>query len=422
MVHVGDVALEQLVVRRPERHAPQRIADASTAGEQPCGQILVVGVERRQVGAERHARGTGKRGDGDEVIRRLLVGEAKASASTRRPSASVLPISTVMPFRLRSTSPGLKALPAIEFSAAGISTRSRTGSFACMTSWAKASAEAAPPMSFFISAMALPGLMSRPPVSKQMPLPTMVTFGACSEPQRRSIRRGARSLALPTAWIMGKLSDEQARSFRHLDGGAVLGSRCSRAARFELGRPEIVRRSIDQIAAEKERFGKRLNAAAIDAVGQHEPLRLCVVLRFVAAEAVGAGEPSERRQLGVWKRRGEAIIAGRKRPRQRTGEQGRLRPPILAADPKQGAADTAGRVRQKQDGARLGRPASRLEPVPLGLAQLFQCASSLPGDEPDGKGLGAACEQQISQVTARFRQGSCRHDASVRNGLDGGPH
>ena len=64
-------------------------------------------------------------------------------------------------------------------------------------------------MSFFISAMALPGLMSRPPVSKQMPLPTMVTFGARSEPQRRSISRGARSLALPTAWIMGKLSDSR---------------------------------------------------------------------------------------------------------------------------------------------------------------------------------------------------------------------
>ena len=95
------------------------------------------------------------------------------------------------------------------FSAAGISTRSRTGSFARMTSSAKASAEAAPPMSFFISAMALAGLMSRPPVSKQMPLPTIVTLGACSAPQRRSMRRGARSLARPTAWIMGKLSESR---------------------------------------------------------------------------------------------------------------------------------------------------------------------------------------------------------------------
>ena len=51
---------------------------------------------------------------------------ASASARIRRPSASVLPISTVMPLRLVSTSPGRKALPAIEFSTAGMSTRSRT--------------------------------------------------------------------------------------------------------------------------------------------------------------------------------------------------------------------------------------------------------------------------------------------------------
>ena len=42
------------------------------------------------------------------------------------------------------------------------------------------SAEAAPPMSFFISPMAPPGLRLSPPVSKQIPLPTIVTFGALS--------------------------------------------------------------------------------------------------------------------------------------------------------------------------------------------------------------------------------------------------
>ncbi len=132
-----------------------------------------------------------------------------ASASTRRPSASVLPISTVMPLRLVSTSPGRKALPAMLLSAAGISTRSRTGSFARMARSANESAAAAPPMSFFIRTIALDGLISRPPVSKQIPLPTIVTLGARSEPQRRSIRRGARSLARPTAWIIGKLSESR---------------------------------------------------------------------------------------------------------------------------------------------------------------------------------------------------------------------
>jgi leucyl aminopeptidase len=46
---------------------------------------------------------------------------------------------------------------------------------------------------------ALEGLMSRPPVSKVIPLPMRVTVRAPSRPQLRSMRRGARGLARPTA-------------------------------------------------------------------------------------------------------------------------------------------------------------------------------------------------------------------------------
>ena len=69
---------------------------------------------------------------------------------------------------------------------------------------ASASAVAAPPMSFFMLSMPLDGLMSSPPVSKQTPLPTSVTFGSLSLPQVISIRRGARVEPLPTAWMSGK--------------------------------------------------------------------------------------------------------------------------------------------------------------------------------------------------------------------------
>ena len=68
------------------------------------------------------------------------------------------------------------------FSAAAISTRSRTSSFADMIMCASASTLAAPPMSFFISSMPADGLMSRPPVSKQMPLPTRVIGGRVLAP------------------------------------------------------------------------------------------------------------------------------------------------------------------------------------------------------------------------------------------------
>ena len=94
---------------------------------------------------------------------------------------------------------GRKLVPEIEFSTAGISTRSRTFSPRAMIMCASASAVAAPPMSFFMLSMPASGLMSSPPVSKQTPLPTSVIFGSLSLPQVRSISRGARGEPAPTA-------------------------------------------------------------------------------------------------------------------------------------------------------------------------------------------------------------------------------
>jgi hypothetical protein len=116
----------------------------------------------------------------------------------------VLPISTLRPLRLVSTSPGRKARPEIAFSAAGTITRSLSFRPLSMIMEARPRTLAAPPMSFFISAMPLAGLMSRPPVSKTMPLPTSVTFGSASDPQRMSMRQGGRSLPAPTACSIGK--------------------------------------------------------------------------------------------------------------------------------------------------------------------------------------------------------------------------
>ncbi len=72
-----------------------------------------------------------------------------------------------------------------------------------MTSCASASVHAAPPMSFFISAIPADGLMSRPPVSKQTPLPISVTFGCVGSPQTKSTSRGLQVEACPTAWMAG---------------------------------------------------------------------------------------------------------------------------------------------------------------------------------------------------------------------------
>jgi hypothetical protein len=68
-------------------------------------------------------------------------------------------------------------LPATALSTAATSTRNRTGKPELMTSRASPSAVAAPPISFFISRMALDGFKSSPPLSKQTPLPSSVTLG-----------------------------------------------------------------------------------------------------------------------------------------------------------------------------------------------------------------------------------------------------
>ena len=94
---------------------------------------------------------------------------------------------------------GRNALLATAFSTAGISTRNRSFSAASITICASASTFAAPPMSFFINSMPLDGFRSSPPVSKQTPLPTSVTFGWAGSPQEKSISRGARLDAMPTA-------------------------------------------------------------------------------------------------------------------------------------------------------------------------------------------------------------------------------
>ncbi len=118
-----------------------------------------------------------------------------------------------------------------------------------MIMWPSVSAAAAPPMSFFISSMALDGLMSSPPVSKVMPLPTSVTVRAPSRPQVRSIRRGARELARPTAWIIGKVLGEQIVADDDFDARAVPRGKIA-GGRLDLCRAEVGGRRVDEVAAE----------------------------------------------------------------------------------------------------------------------------------------------------------------------------
>src|SRR5437763_278010 len=95
-----------------------------------------------------------------------------ASARTRRPSASVLMISIVLPFAARTMSPGRKASPPGMFSAAASTATARTGRPRAAIAPMPCSVPAPPAMSPFIASMPLAGLMEMPPVSKVIDLPT----------------------------------------------------------------------------------------------------------------------------------------------------------------------------------------------------------------------------------------------------------
>ena len=123
-----------------------------------------------------------------------------ASASTSRPSASVLSISMVLPFIARTMSPGRCALPPGMFSTAGTTPKTLILGFMRPIARMAPMTEAPPDMSPFMSPMPAACFSEMPPVSNVIPLPTSATLlsGFCGSP-RYSITMSFGSLALPAA-------------------------------------------------------------------------------------------------------------------------------------------------------------------------------------------------------------------------------
>ncbi len=97
------------------------------------------------------------------------------SASTSRPSASVLMISMVWPDIEVTMSPGRCALPSGMFSTRPMAPTALTFAFRAASACINPTTQAAPPMSPFMSSMFAAGLIEMPPVSKQTPLPIKAT-------------------------------------------------------------------------------------------------------------------------------------------------------------------------------------------------------------------------------------------------------
>ena len=74
MVDLAHLAVQLAVVGRPEGHAPERISHPHARLDERLRQVVVGGIERRQIGPERNPRSTGERRKREEIIGVLLLG------------------------------------------------------------------------------------------------------------------------------------------------------------------------------------------------------------------------------------------------------------------------------------------------------------------------------------------------------------
>ena len=171
---------------------------------------------------------------------------------------------------------------------------------------ASASAVAAPPMSFFILSMAASGLMSRPPVSKQTPLPTSVTAAVCLTPLQIDQPRRLSGRA-PNRVNERKVFGQQIIADDRGDVGAVAAAQRSRRL-LKVSRTHVVRRRVDQIARQRHRFDDVLKLVAIDTLRQIE---LCLrPLGFaITGETIRAESKCERGQPRIVGFVGKAVDA-----------------------------------------------------------------------------------------------------------------
>ena len=166
----------------------------------------------------------------------------------------------------------------------------------------------------------------------------------------------------------------------HVDAGVVL--RRHRARRiFELGRPHIVRRRVDEVAHQRDRLDHTLEILAIDALRQIE-LDLAAFGLVVARKAIGTrgkGQGSEPRVMRIV---GEAVNAAGQLLRQPPGEK-----QVLGVggvfEPEQDAAQAA-LPGQCQIVPRLRLETRRVSESPHGGGEpLAHFGIARGGNEPD---------------------------------------
>ena len=183
-----------------------------------------------------------------------------------------------------------------------------------------------------------------------------------------------------------QIAREQIVAARRLERRAEFLGELLRLA-FERRRAEVVGGRVDEVAAERDGAGDRLEPRRVDPVGRDEPRPLGRI-GAVALEAVEAEQERQRRQLGLVRRVGEAIGAGRQGRGEAAGGERIATPDVLLGQAEQRAGEAAVAPRQQLQPSRL-----RLEAAGGGVARRRRTDRRLDrrpvlgGDEPDRNGV-----------------------------------
>ena len=212
-------------------------------------------------------------------------------------------------------------------------------------------------MSFFISSMAVSGLMSSPPLSKHTPLPTSVTLGAAGSPQVMSIRRGGRAAARPTAWIRGKFRASRSSPTVTREAGAVARRERGRGV-GEFAGAHVVGGRVDEVAGEIDCLDDARQVGAVRLLRQLEAHFVGGLA--VADESIGPERDRERCEALVMGRIGETVDAAGQHARERAGKERIERLALLFQSEQHGGEGPVGPGKQHMT------PRQRLEPGGLG--------------------------------------------------------
>ena len=175
-------------------------------------------------------------------------------------------------------------------------------------------------MSFFMISMPLDGLMSRPPVSKQMPLPTSVTVGAPARPQLMSISRGGAVAGAADGVDHREVLGEQVVADDAGDGWRRGARRAGARRPPAPAGPRSLAGVLIEVAAQPDAVDDGASARArrrLAAASGGSRAAVAAVAGLVAAEAIGAEAPGDGGKLGVIDVAGQTVEARRQHGRQR---------------------------------------------------------------------------------------------------------